>query len=261
MNWLAPQHRGLLRTLIAREFSSRYRGSAGGLLWSLAQPLFLLLVYTLAFGVVLQTRWTPEGSASEYALILFAGLLVYNLFVDCLRQAPTLITQRPNFVKKIVFPLEILPWMLVGTAALHALLCLAVWLLAYLLLVGLPDLTILALPLVFLAFLPLLLGTGWLLAAIGVFLRDLEQFCQMLAHALLFATPIFYREDLIPAAWQIGFQLNPLTFIVAQTRAVLLFGRWPDWGGLLLYAILASLYAALALAIFRRLRPQFADQV
>lgn len=255
------QQRGLLLTLIAREFSGRYQGSAGGLLWAIGQPLFLLLIYTLAFGVVLQTRWTPAGDAREYALILFAGLLVYNLFTECLKQASTLVTARPNFVKKIVFPLEILPWVMVGTAMLHAALCVGVWLLGYLVLTGWPPLTGLAFPLVLLAFTPLLLGIGWLLAALGVFLRDIDQFCQMLGHALLFATPIFYREDIIPAGLRWLMQLNPLTFIVSQSRQVLYQGQWPDWLGLLQYAVLATLFALAARWLFRRLRPLFADQV
>ena len=158
--------RDLVIELLKREFSGRYRGSFGGLAWSFVQPLFLLAVYTVAFGVILKSRWGLSGGTADYALLLFAGLIVFNACAECLAKAPTLITESPNFVKKVVFPLEILPWVMALTAMVHALVGVAVWFLGHLLLRGALPWTAVFFPLVLACFFPLLLGIGWLLAAL-----------------------------------------------------------------------------------------------
>ena len=253
------RHRGLLLELIRREFSGRYRGSFGGVAWSFAQPLFLLAVYTIAFGVIFQARWGFSGGTGDYALMLFAGLIVFNAFSECLNKAPTLITANPNFVKKVVFPLEILPWVMAFTALVHALIGIAVWVVGYAVLYGAPQPAGLLFPAVLLCFFPLLLGIGWLLSAIGVIVRDIAQLTAMLSHALLFLTPIFYTIDAVPAFLQGALLLNPLTFVIEQLRLVLFFGKAPGITGLAVYFLLSTVFAAVSLAVFRRLRPRFAD--
>ena len=255
------RHRALVAELARREFAGRYRGSFGGVAWSFVQPLFLLAVYTLAFGVVLKAQWGLAGGTGDYALMVFAGLIVYNAFAECLARAPLLVTANPNFVKKIVFPLELLPWVLALTILLHALLAVAVWLVVYAVLHGMPPATALLAPLVLAALAPLLLGTGWLLSATGVAVRDVGQLTGLLSHALLFLTPIFYSAEAAPPVLRTLLALNPLTFVVEQMRAVLYLGRTPAWDGLALYVILSSLFAWLALVLFRRLRRGFADLV
>jgi lipopolysaccharide transport system permease protein len=257
----AWRHRALLWELVKREFSGRYRGSFGGLAWSFAQPLFLLAVYTVAFGLILQARWGFPGGTADYALMLFAGLIVFNTFSECFTRAPMLVTANPNFVKKVVFPLEILPWVLVITALGHALIGVAAWLAGYVVLHGAPHPAALFFPLVLLCFAPLLLAIGWLLAAFGVLVRDLAQLTGLVAHALLFLTPVFYSIDAVPAAMRGVLLANPLTFIVEQLRRVLFFGEAPEWAGIALYFAVASIFAWLCLAIFRRMRPGFADQL
>ena len=254
-------HRSLVLELARREFSGRYRGSFGGIAWSFAQPLFLLAVYTLAFGVILDARWGFAGGTADYALMMFIGLVVFNAFAECLQKAPMLVAGNPNYVKKIVFPLEILPWVMALVALLHAVVGIAVWMLGFMALHGAPRPGALAFPLVLLAYFPLLLGTGWLLAALGVAVRDVGQFTAMLAHALLFLTPIFYTVEAVPEAMRGLLLLNPLTFVVEQLRQVLFFGEAPRLGALAAYFAAASVFAALALALFRRLRPGFGDLV
>lgn len=255
------RHRSLVFELTKREFSGRYRGSFGGILWSFAQPLFLLTVYTIAFGVILKTRWGYSGGTADYALVLFAGLIVFNVFSEVMNKAPTLIIANPNFVKKVVFPLELLPVIAVSTALFHALIGVAVWFFGYLLFFGTPNATAVLFPLVMVCFAPVLLGLGWLLSAAGVAVRDIGQLTAMLNHTLLFLTPIFYSMDAVPKWLQSVLALNPLTFIVGQFRQVLFYGKGPDLQGLLLYALMASLFAWGALIFFRRLRPSFADLV
>lgn len=255
------RHRSLVFELTKREFSGRYRGSFGGIVWSFVQPLFLLTVYTIAFGVILKSRWGFSGGTAEYALMLFAGLIVFNAFSECLTKSTALITDNPNFVKKVVFPLELLPVITVATALIHALIGVAVWFLGYMLLFGTPKASAILFPLILACYLPILLGLGWLLAALGVIARDISQLTGMLNHTLLFLTPIFYSIEAAPPLLQNLLLLNPLTFVVEQFRLVLFYGQIPALKGLALYFVLASLFAWLSLILFRRLRPTFADMV
>jgi len=255
------KHRSLLLELIKRDFSSRYRGSFGGIIWSFIQPLFLLSVYTLAFGVILQARWGFSGSTADYALMLFAGLIIFNVFAEVLTKSTTLITDNPNFVKKVVFPLELLPVVTVSTALIHALIGVAVWLAGYIILFGAPHTTVILFPLILICFIPVLLGIGWLLSATGVVIRDVKQLTSLCTHALLFLTPIFYSIEAAPPLLQKALMLNPLTFIVEQFRLVLIFGQMPALKGPVLYFILASLFSWACLILFRRLRSNFADMV
>ncbi len=255
------RHRSLTIELVKREFTARYRGSFGGVLWSFAQPLFLLCVYTIAFGVILQARWGLSGNTREYAFMLFAGLIVFNAFAECLRKAPSLVTMNPNFVKKVVFPLEILPWVMALGALVHALLGIAVWLAGYVVVFGAPKLTVLYCPFVVAALFPVLLGVGWLLAALGVYARDISQLTELASHALLFLTPVFYSVDAVPGAYRTALMMNPLTFIVEQFRRVMFAGLAPDLAGLGVYLFVAVIFSWASLYVFRRLRPFFADLV
>ncbi len=255
------KHSGLVLELVKREFSGRYRGSSAGILWAFLQPLFLLSVYTLAFGVILQTRWGGMGSTAEFAFLLFSGLIVFNAFSECLQRAPNLVLAHPNFVKKIVFPLEILSWVMTITVLLHALIGTGVWLLGYLLFFGFPGPTIVCFPLILAALTPLLVGMGWLLSAFGVVLRDIRQATGLVSHTLLFLTPIFYSIESAPKTLQPLLWINPLTFLVEQYRSVLFHHKWPDFPGLLLYGMAAQAFAFLALRLFRKLQPGFADML
>ncbi|CNI15742.1 ABC-2 [Yersinia mollaretii] len=193
--------------------------------------------------------------------MLFAGLIVFNLFSEVLTKSTMLIVGQPNFVKKVVFPLELLPVITVFTALVHAFIGIAVWLVGYQLLIGTPKLTILYFPLVLFCFLPVLLGVGWLLSSIGVIFRDISQITSMLNHVLLFLTPIFFSIEAAPPLLQKFLLLNPLTFIVEQFRLILFYGEIPMFNGLAIYFVLATLFAWLSFMLFRRLRPNFANMV
>ena len=254
-------HRGLVLVLTKREFSGRYQGSFGGIVWSFAQPLFLLMVYTVAFGVILKARWGFSGSTADYALMLFAGLIIFNAFSEVLSKSSTLVTGNPNFVKKVLFPLELLPIIAVATALIHAFIGITVWVTGYTLLIGVPKATVILFPLILICFIPVLLGLGWLLSSVGVVVRDISQLTSMLNHTLLFLTPIFYSIEAAPPLLQNLLMINPLTFIVEQFRLVLFYGEMPALKGLAVYFVLASLFAWISLVIFRCLRPSFADMV
>lgn len=250
----------LYRRLLAREILGRYRGSLLGLAWSLVTPLAMLAVYTFVFGFVFRGRWAdgPPQAPLDFALTLFAGLIVFNLFAEVLGRAPGLIASQPNFVKKVVFPLELLPLVAVGAALFHALASLAV-LVAALAWRGELTLWLLALPLVWAPFLLLLAGLAWFFAALGVFLRDLGQMMGMAITALLFLSPVFYPVSALPAWLQPWTYLNPLSVPIEATRAVLIFGRAPDWVALVLYCGSALACAGLGWLWFAKTRRGFAD--
>lgn len=255
------QHRQLLLELVKREFTGRYRGSFGGVLWSMLEPLLMFTVYVVAFGYIMQLRWNQAGDVREYAFMMFAGMIVFQAFSECLNKAPRLIVSNPNFVKKVVFPLEILPWVMIISILAHLMIAVLLWILFYIMLIGIPHHTVLYVPIVLLAFCPLLLALGLILAALGVVVRDIDQVTGMLARALLFMTPIFYNSDSAPPLIKGALMVNPLTFIIEQLRLIMFIGHAPSFIGLLIYFLFAAIACVGSLFIFRCLRPIFADNL
>lgn len=253
------QHRRLISRLAWREITGRYRGSVAGLVWSLITPILLLAVYTVVFAGIFQARWSQGGSSLEYALQLFAGLIVHGMIAECLNTGPTLIVGKSNLVKRVMFPLDVLPLVGLLSAVFHALMSLAVLVVFAMVVKQQLPLTILWLPIVWLPYLVFLAGLGWLLAALGVYLRDISQVMALLATILLFMSPVLYPITLLPETLHIFFRLNPLTVIIEQTRLVVLGGTAPAFWVLGLYLGLALVWARLCLAAFDRMRAGFAD--
>lgn len=255
------RYRGLIKVLVIREVAGRYRGSILGVFWSFFNPVFLLAVYTFVFSVVFKARWSAVGdeSRAEFAIVLFAGLLVFNLFAECVNRAPSLILANANYVKKVVFPLEILPWVVFGAALFHGFVSFVVWLTFYLIILGLPPATLFLFPLELVPLTLLIMGLSWFLAALGVFLRDVAQVIGVMTSLLMFLTPIFYPLSAIPEAYRVLLHFNPLTFIVEQSRGLLIFGVGPAWGRLGLLTTFAFFVAWLGFAWFQKTRKGFAD--
>ena len=253
-------NRNLISTLIKREVVGRYRGSVMGMLWSFFNPVLMLSVYTFVFSVVFKARWNVgSDSKTEFALVLFAGLLVFNLFSECINRSPTLILSNTNYVKKVVFPLEILPWVTLGTALFHMLISLMVWLIFYLIFFGIPQVTLLILPIILLPLIFLTMGLSWLLASLGVYLRDVSQIVGILTTTLMFLSPIFYPLASLPERYQKILYLNPLTPTIEQARAALIWGHLPLISDIVLYALLSSIMMWLGFAWFQKTRKGFAD--
>ena len=254
------RNRALIVTLVQREVLGRYRGSMLGMLWSFFNPIFMLAVYTFVFSMVFQARWsTNSTSRAEFALILFAGLLIFNLFAECITRAPTLILSNASYVKKVVFPLEILPWVSFGAALFHACISFTVWCFFYLGIIGVPKITLLLFPLLLLPLTLQILGVSWFLASLGVYLRDVSQIIGIVTTTLMFLTPIFYPVSAIPESYRPLIYLNPLTFIVEQARDLLIFGKSPAWGALGLVTLGSALVAWLGFTWFQKTRKGFAD--
>jgi len=254
------RHWSLTRELTKRDVLGRYRGASFGLLWSVLSPFLMLIVYSIAFGSVFKSRWPQQvDGGPDYTLILFVGLIVHGFFTECLTRAPGLVVGNPSYVKRVVFPLEILPWPMVLSAFFHLLMNLVVLLLLYVLRYGMPSATVLLFPLVMLPLALVGAGTGWLLASLGVYLRDISQITGVLAAAMLFLSSAVVPVETLSPRYQLVFRLNPLSFIIDQARNVALWNQMPDWSGLLLYTAIALLFCYVAHAWFRATRSGFAD--
>jgi lipopolysaccharide transport system permease protein len=255
------QYRALVFQLTRRDVVGRYRGSVLGLAWSLFHPVLMLATYTFVFSVIFKARW-GEGvgdSKVEFAIVLFTGLIVFSLFSECVNRAPGLVLNNVNYVKKVVFPLEILPWVAFSSALFHFTVSLAV-LLAFLLAVERTlHWTLLLLPFVMLPLLLLTLGLSWLLASLGVYIRDVGQSVGVITMVLMFLSPIFYPVSAVPEAVRGLIRWNPLTLAIEQAREVVVFGHPPDWSGLAMMTIVGAVVAWLGLAWFEKTRGGFPD--
>jgi lipopolysaccharide transport system permease protein len=253
---------GLVFQLARREIAARYRGSVLGLAWSFFTPMLMLGIYTFVFSVVFQARWAaPMENRFEFALILFAGLTVYYLFSECIGRAPSLLAENPSYIKRIVFPLESLAWVVVANALFNTLVSFAILIAAGLIIVGPPPITVLWLPLVLAPLLFVTLGLVWFLAATGLYLRDIRNLVGVVLPVLMFASPLFYPLSALPEGVRGWLKLNPLGVTMEQVRDVALFGHTPNLWLLALYTILSLLTAWAGLVWFKLTKRGFADVV
>lgn len=255
------RNRQLIVQMTRREVAGRYRGSVMGLAWSFFNPVFMLTVYTFVFSVVFKSRWGVGGEESkiQFAVVLFVGMIMHGLFAEVLNRAPSLILGNVNYVKKVVFPLEVLPVISMGAALFHSLVSLGVLLIAFALFNGYLHWTVVLTPLVVLPLVIVTLGLAWMLASLGVFLRDVGQTIGIITTVMMFLTPIFYPITALPEEFRPWIMANPLTFIVEQAREVLIWGRTPDWIGLGIYTLAATVVAWAGYAWFQKTRKGFAD--
>lgn len=255
------RHRQLIKQMAWREVIGRYKGSVMGLLWSFINPVLMLAVYTFVFSIVFKAKWggNEEESKTAFALVLFSGLIMHGLLAEVLNRAPSLILGNANYVKKVIFPLEILPAIAIGGALFHSAVSLVVLLAVFLALNGYLHWTVVLTPLVMFPLVLLTLGLAWMLASFGVFVRDIGQTIGIITTVMLFLSPIFFPISAIPEEYQIYIMLNPLTFIIEQAREVLLWGHLPNWKGLAIYTLIAATISWLGFIWFQKTRKGFAD--
>lgn len=254
-------NRSLLHSLVVRDIEARYRGTTLGYLWALFYPLMMLAVYVFVFSGIFKSRWGGQGDVTDFVQMLYCGLIVHAVFSDTLTRSPGAVLSNPGYVKKVVFPLELLPVRDLISALFNAIVGLG---LLCIFLVAtrqyIPP-TALFVPLVLFPLLMLTVGIAWFLAAIGVFFRDIGQMIGIFMTVMLFLSPIFYPVSSVPALAQKLIYLNPLTYPIEALRQVLILGQHPDWLHWLLYATLSLLVAIFGLWVFQRSRPAFADVV
>lgn len=253
----------LIGSMTRREVAARYRGSLFGLAWSFLNPILLLIVYTFVFSVVFNARWGgprfAEDQSTSVAVMIFTGMVVHGFFSECFVRSPLLVTSNANFVKRVVFPLEILPWVALGAAAFHTLVSLAVLLAGQLIISGFVPITALLIPVVLCPFVLLIMGFTWFFAASGVYFRDLSQLSGFISTILLFLSPVFYPLSAIPEQYQGLFYLNPLTYMIEVCRGLLMYSALPSMLGMMLYSSICLLVCWLGFAWFQKTRRGFAD--
>ncbi|MCX7187249.1 MAG: ABC transporter permease [Methylophilales bacterium] len=257
------RNRRLIFQMAQREVLGRYRGSIMGLAWSFFNPLLMLAVYTFFFSYVFKSRWgTPqEGGHANFAIVLFVGLIIHGLFAECINRSPMLINSNASFVKKVVFPLEIFPWIAMGSTLFHAAISVIVLLILQLFIVGTLPWTVIFFPIVVIPLIFFILGFSWFLAATGVFVRDISQATGMVTTAMIFTSPVFFPLSALPSQMHSLVMLNPLTLIIEESRNVLLFGKMPNWSELGIYSLIAMLVAWIGFWWFQKNRKGFADVI
>lgn len=256
------RNRDLLLQLLRRNIDIRYRGSALGLFWSFAHPLMMLAVYTFVFGIVFKSRWggtSFEGNNAAFPMIMFCGMAVFNIFAESVNSSAGLIVGNPSYVKKVIFPLEILPIGNVLTSFVFGLAWFALLLAGTFLLLDQVSWTMLLLPVTLIPLLLIASGVSLFIASLGVYLRDIQQLVAILTQMLFFMTPIFYPISIVPERLRWILEFNPLSPIVEETRKVLLYGQLPDFSTCLGSYVLAAVVFQLGLAWFMKTKKGFAD--
>lgn len=255
------RNRRLTFEMTKREIRKKYQGSMIGLAWTFINPLLMLIVYTFVFSVVFKARWGVDVNESrvDFAIILFAGLIVFNIFSEAVNQAPALIINNVNYVKKVIFPLEILSWVSLGSILFQAAISIGILLLVQLLLKGSVPWTFIYFPFVILPLGLVSLGSSWFIASLGVFVRDIGQVLGFLTTVLMFTSAIFFPITALSEKNQAILKLNPIALLVEESRKVLVYGQAPNWlavGGLWL---LGMLLAYFGYWWFQKTRRGFAD--
>jgi len=244
-----------------REVVGRYRGSVLGIAWSFFNPLLMLAIYTFVFSVIFKARWgiAAQESKIDFAIMLFIGLIIHGLFAECINRAPGIILSNVNYVKKVVFPLEILSWVAFGSALFHAAVSLVVLIVAQFIFRGHIPLTALLFPVVMFPLVFATIGFAWFLSSLGVFTRDIGQITGIITTVLLFISGVFFPISTLPEPYRTWMGLNPLAVIIEEGRNVLILGNLPDpviWFGMM---TLGLFIAWAGYAWFQKTRKGFAD--
>jgi lipopolysaccharide transport system permease protein len=251
------RHRYLLGQLVRRDVLLRYRGAMFGVLWIFLSPLLMLAIFAFVFGHIFQARWPESREGLPFWLILYCGLIVFNVFGETVSRASTAVRAYPAYVKKIIFPVDILPLVPLGSALVHAsfnLLLLA----AALAWTGNLTIGLLFFPLLLLPAVLLAVGAAWFLAAWGVFIKDMSQIVPLFVQMLLFLSPVFYPATAVPQGLTFLYNANPLGAVIEAVRAAA-FGLSVPWAGWSVALAAGVAAALLGHAFFQHSRDEFAD--
>lgn len=251
----------LAAQMVRREVVGRYRGSIMGMAWSFFNPVLMLGIYTFVFTIVFRAKWGVDvsGGRANFAILMFAGLIVYGMFAECVNRAPALILSNVNYVKKIVFPLEVLPWVAFGSALFHSLISTVVLLLVQLLVFHFVPWTVIIFPLILLPLAFITIGISWLLASLGVYLRDVSHVILVLTSVLMYVSPIFYPIGAVPQKYRAIIRLNPLSYLIEGARDTLIYGKIPDFSSWALMMMVGLLAFYAGFVWFQKTRKGFAD--
>lgn len=253
-------NKNLLNQFTKRDVIGRYKGSYLGLLWTFITPLLMLVIYTFVFSEVFKARWGTAGeNKAEYALVIFTGLIVFNIFSEVVTRAPGLLVGNANLVTKVVFPLEIMPVAILGASLFHAAINFALLIVSLMLILGVLQWTLFLVPLVLLPLLLLSLGLGWILSSLGVYLRDLGQVIGIAMQAIMLMSPIFYPISSIPEKLRFIYYINPVSYVIEDMRRIVIWGEMPNWTWLCIGTAIGLLVCITGYTWFQKTKKGFAD--
>lgn len=255
------QHGDLIRLMTWRNFNARYRGSFAGLFWSFFQPLVIMTIYTVVFSLFLKVRFSTDASPFTFSVYLLCGLLPWNALSEGLSLSTTVIRTNTNLVKRVVFPLEILPINLALTAAIQQIIGFVLLFPLAWLVIGPPSWTLVLVPVVLAFQLLFSVGLNWIVSSVTVYLPDMGQMISLMLTVWLFLTPIFYPDDIVPSQIMFVFRLNPLARLVRLYRDVFLSGQLPAWQGLLATGLICLGVFMVGYFWFMHTKRGFADVV
>jgi len=246
--------------LAKREIASRYKGSLLGYLWAVFTPLLLLLVYTFVFGSVFKSKWVGfDTTKGDFAIVLFIGMLTFNIFADSVSRSPWLITGNANFVKKVIFPVVILPVVNMCSALFNFVMGMIPWFILTCLYHGLPPATIFLIPIYILPVVFIGLGGSWFISALGVYFRDVGQFIGVMVMLLMFSSPVFYPVSAVPEKFRIIFEINPIASTIEMVREISVFGTIPPAKEFVIPFLISLFITFLGYAFFQKSKKGFAD--
>ena len=257
------KNRELIFLLTRLQILQRYKGTYLGLLWTVINPLAMMVVYTFVFSVIIKVNWwgNVSGSFGEFAIILFAGYIAFNVFSDSIMAAPGLIPENPNYVKKVIFPLETLPIILTLSSVIDSLFSIVILIICNIIIMGKLSWTIILLPLMYVPLILLSLGVSWILATIGVFFKDTKHMVAILTQVLFFLTPLFYPLSAVPERFRIFYNLNPLASIVNNFRRIILWGKMPVWDEFIIVSFYSLIICIFGYFIFTKNKKMFSDVI
>ncbi|MBT0725046.1 ABC transporter permease [Rosenbergiella sp. S61] len=260
---LLNDKKDLIWQMTVRDIMGRYKGSFLGLTWSLFNPILMLTVYTFVFSVIFKSRWAGEQNTghADFAIILFTGLIIFNIFSEAINKSTTLITSNANFVKKVVFPIEILPIVSLLSSLFHAGISLIVLLLTILFFKHQIHVTTIFLPIILIPLVLSITGISWILASLGVYIRDIPQTISIAVTILMFLSPVFYPISALPLSFQKVVLLNPIAFLIEETRKIICFGMSPNWQMLTIDSVISLLIFLIGFSFFQKTKKGFADVI
>ncbi|STY28945.1 lipopolysaccharide transport system permease [Legionella wadsworthii] len=253
------RYHDLIFQLVKRDILMRYRGSFAGLLWLILAPLLMLGLYTLVFGVFMRVQWPGVTNNLMYSLLIYVGLIILNFFSECVSRSPSMIVSNTNLVKKVVFPVEVYPWVVIGTALFHAIINTLILILFSFFILGKIYATIIFLPLLFIPLILFTLGMSWFLCSAGVYIRDIAHMMAFVLQIVMYLSPVFYSITMLPQIFQNILWFNPLTFIIEHARSLVIFGKLPSWSPVAVFFIISFCVAYLGFLGFQKTKDGFAD--
>jgi lipopolysaccharide transport system permease protein len=259
--WELPRRLDLILSLSRRELAARYKGSALGIIWAVLTPIVMIAIFTIIFAGIFKAKFTASDSQWDYALYLFCGLLPWNAFQESLSLSSNAVVNRANLVKRVVFPLETLPVAQTLAAIANQMFGTIALLLGIILIRHELHATLFYLPVLLIPQFIATVGGAWLLASLGVFIRDIVQGTNLVLLAWMYLTPIIYPETIVPEPYRRIVNLNPFSPLIRSYRRIILDGAAPDWSGLAYFAAFAIAAFIFGYWWFARTRKNFADVV